>query len=191
MSVPSDDDARFSSGSVDDSAEPRFLIVGRILRPHGVRGEVRASVLTDLPERFKWLERIFLSRTEEAAHPAAVALESVRFHKDNVLLKLRGYDNRDQAEALRTFWLMVPETEGIPLDEGEFFLYQLENLAVYTDAGEYLGRIVEILETKANDVFVVHTDAGDLLLPDIEDVVKEINLDAGRMIVTLIPGLRP
>jgi len=86
---------------------------------------------------------------------------------------------------------LVPESEGIPLEEGEFYLYRLDNLAVITDTGEYLGRIVEILETKAHDVFVVKGDGGELLLPDTDEVVKSIDLDAGQMIVHLLSGLRP
>ncbi len=178
-------------GSAGDAAEPNFLIIGRVLRPHGVRGEVRASVLTELPERFEWLEQVYLAQTPDARQPRRVAVEGVRYHQDHVLLKLAGIDTRDDAETLRTQWLLVPESEGIPLEEGEFYLYRLDNLAVITDTGEYLGRIVEILETKAHDVFVVKGDGGELLLPDTDEVVKSIDLDAGQMIVHLLSGLRP
>jgi 16S rRNA processing protein RimM len=167
------------------------LIIGRVLRPHGVRGEVRASVLSELPERFEWLKQVYLGQSPEAKKLRHVAVEGVRFHQDHVLLKLAGIDTRDDAEALRTLWLLVPESEGIPLEEGEFYLYQLENMAVFTESGEFLGRIVEILETKAHDVFVVHGDGGELLLPDTDEVVKSIDLEAGQMIVHLLSGLRP
>jgi len=186
-----DDNAPQSTGSAGDAAEPTFLIIGRILRPHGVRGEVRASVITELPERFEWLEHVYLAQSPEAKQPRRVAVEGVRFHQDHVLLKLAGVNSRDDAEVMRTLWLLVPESEGIPLEEGEFYLYHLDNLAVYTDSGEFLGRIVEVLETKAHDVFVVQGDGGELLLPDTDEVVKSIDLEAGRMTVHLIAGLRP
>ena len=92
---------------------------------------------------------------------------------------------------ITTCWLLVPEAEALPLEEGEFYLYQLAGLAVYTDGGEYLGEILEIIETKANNVFVVNGPAGELLLPDIDDVVLDIDLANGRITVQLLDGLRP
>jgi 16S rRNA processing protein RimM len=178
-------------GSVDHAAEPRFLIIGRVVRAHGVRGEMHVTIHTDVPERFTWLERVFISKDEDDQNPRPVPLESVRFHKGNALVKLGGYDSREQVELLRTWWLMVPEEEGIPLEEGEYFLYQLEGLEVYTDEGEHLGTVSEVLQTKANNVFVVQGPAGELLLPDTEEVVLEVDVEAGRITVHLIPGLRP
>jgi 16S rRNA processing protein RimM len=173
-------------GSVDNpSTEPRFLIIGRVERPHGVRGEVRVAPYTDDPERFTWLKTVYVG--EKAMRP--VAVEAARFHQGIVLLKLAGYDDRDAAETLRQEWLHVPEEEGIPLEEGEFYLYHLIGLHVYTDEGEQLGELTEVLETKANLVYVVNGPRGEILLPETEEVVQEIDLDAGRMTVHLLPGL--
>lgn len=169
----------------DDSAEPRFLVIGRITKPHGVRGEVRVEVITDVPERFTWLETVFVGQDD----PRPVAVESVRFHKSWALLKLAGYDSREAAVDLRGQWLQVPEEEGIPLEEGEYYLYQLVGLEVYTDQGDHLGELVEVLETKANNVFVIHGDRGEVLLPDIEEVIQEIDFEANTMTVHLIAGL--
>ena len=114
------------------------------------------------------MKSVFISRRPDDPAPRPVPVESARLHQGHVLLKLGGINSRSDAENLRTYWLMVPEAEALPLEEGEFYLYQLEGLAVYTDEGEYLGEYVETIETKANDVFVVHGPAGELLLPDIE-----------------------
>jgi 16S rRNA processing protein RimM len=174
-------------GSVDPSTEPRFLIIGRILRSHGVRGEVRAAMYTDLPERFTWLKVVYVGEQ----NPRPVEVEGVRFHKDQVLLKLKGYDDRDAAEILRSEWLQVPEEEAIPLEEGEYFLYQLIGLEVYSDEDEHLGTLVEVMETKANAVFILRGPRGEILLPDIEEVIQQIDFDNGRMVVHLLPGLLP
>lgn len=190
-SPPPKKDNAGKEGSVDNAAEPRFLIIGQVLRAHGVRGEMHVTIHTDVPERFTWLERVFISKHADDLNPRPVPMESVRFHKGNALVKLGGYDTREQVELLRTWWLMVPEEEAIPLEEGEYFLYQLEGLEVYTDEGEHLGVVREVLQTKANDVFVVQGPAGEILLPDTEEVVLEIDMDAGRIMVHLIPGLRP
>lgn len=174
-------------GSVEgsDPAEPRFLVIGRIVRPHGIRGEVRVEVHTDRPERFQWLEQVYLGET----HPRPVAVESARRHKNQVLLKLAGYDDRNAAESLRSEWLQVPEAEALPLEEGEYYLYQLVGLAVYTDEGAFLGELQEVLETKANNIFVIHGDQGEILLPDTEEVIQEIDFENGRMTIHVIPGL--
>jgi 16S rRNA processing protein RimM len=92
---------------------------------------------------------------------------------------------------LRGQLLLIPEDEALPLAEGEYFLYQLVGLAVYTDEGEHLGSLVEVLETKANNVFVVRGSRGEVLLPDIDEVVLEIDFEAERMLVHLLPGLLP
>lgn len=176
-------------GSVADSAEPRFLIIGRAGKPHGVRGEIRIEVHTDLPERFTWLERVFVSRKQHDLAPRPVMVESVRFHQKNALLKFEGYDSREQVGALRSHWLFVPEDEAIPLEEGEFYAYQLVGMEVHTDEGVYLGKIKEILQTKANDVYIVQGPEGEVLLPETDEVVREIDIDSGRVTVHIIPGL--
>ena len=172
-------------GLVEDSIEPRFLVIGEVAKPHGVRGEVRVLPHTDLPERFTWLETVYLG--EE--NPQPVGVEMARLHQNIVLLKLAGYDDRDAAESLRGELLQVPETEAIPLEEGEYFLYQLEGLAVFSDEGEHLGELTQVLETGANNVFVVSGEKGDVLLPDIEDVILDIDFENGRITVHLLPGL--
>jgi 16S rRNA processing protein RimM len=175
-----------TKGSVEPSAEPSFLIIGRIQKPHSVRGEVRVMPYTDSPERFTWLETVYVGDED----PLPVAVESVRFHGDIILLKLAGYDSREAAQSLRGQWLQVPESEAAPLEEGEYYLYQLEGLQVFTDEGEELGELVQVMETGANNVFVVRGESGELLLPDTNEVVVEIDFENGRMIVHLLPGLR-
>lgn len=172
-------------GSVENSAEPHFLAVGRVARPHGVHGEVRIELLTDVPERFKWLDYIYVGER----NPRRVAVEGVRFHQGTVLLRLAGYPDRNAADTLRGELLQVLESEAIPLEEGEYFLHQLKGLAVYTEKGTCIGRLSEVLETGANNVFVVDGDAGQHLLPDIPDVIREINIKGGRIVIQPMPGL--
>ncbi|MCB0018413.1 MAG: 16S rRNA processing protein RimM [Anaerolineales bacterium] len=176
---------RSERGSKADSAEPRFLIIGRIGKPHGVHGEMRVTMHTDEPERFTWLEQVYLGLDD----PQPVPIVGVRFHKNWALLALEGYESRDAVESLRGEWLQVPEDEAIPLEEGELFLYQLIGLQVRTSDGELIGEISEIIETPANNVFVVKGDRGERLIPDIDDVVQDIDVEQGVMIVTLLPGM--
>jgi 16S rRNA processing protein RimM len=166
------------------------LVVGRIVRAHGVRGEMRVEVLTELPERLTWLERVYLSRDPDDENPQPAAITGVRFHKGQALLTFDGTGSREEADALRSTYLLVPVGEAIPLEEDEYYLYQLEGLEVVTDEGERLGVIKEVLETGANQVFVVAGPAGELLLPNTQEVVQEIDVEAGRMTVHLLAGLR-
>lgn len=171
---------------MSDGIDPSDLIViGTIMKPHGVRGEVRVKPLTDLPERFAWLEAVYLGKDS----PKLYKIDSIRFHKALVLLKFEGVTNRNDVELLRGQLVQIPESEAIPLEEGEYFLYQLEGLRVVTDEGAELGTISRVIETGANNVFVVSGNDGDILLPDIDDVVLEIDFENGRMLVHLLPGL--
>lgn len=172
-------------GLVENSIEPRFLVIGEIVKPHGVRGEVRVLPHTDVPERFTWLETVYLGED----NPQPVVVEMARLHQKIVLVKLAGYDDRDAADSLRGNLLLVPETEAIPLEEGEYFLYQLEGLAVFSDEGDELGVLTQVLETGANNVFVVSGADREILLPDIEEVILDIDFENGRITVHLLPGL--
>lgn len=176
-------------GRADDAALPRFLVIGQITRPHGVRGEVRADIHTELPERFGWLKQVYLAADPDEPYPHVLAVEAARLHQGQVLLKLATVEQRDDAERLRGQWLLVPESEAIPLEEGEYYLYQLIGLAVYTQEGEHLGELVEVIETGANNVFVVRGAEREVLIPDTSEVIQDIDFEHGRVTVHLLPGL--
>lgn len=171
------------------SNEPEFLIIGQITKPHGVRGELRVDVTTDEPQRYHALEQVYIARNERQT-PELVEIDSVRFHQDKALVKFVGYNYRDQVEQFRKYLLLIPTAQAIPLEDGEFFYYQLVGMAVETDEGEALGEITEIIQTGANDVFVIaHPEKGEILIPDTEEVVTRVDGDARKVTVHLIPGL--
>ena len=188
------------SGEEHRSSEPRFLAVGRILRPHGLRGEVRVEIHTDYPERFALYDRVYLAAAEVDSRPSALlsaapsmtryALEGHRFHGGLVLLKLAGIDDRTQAEALRDLWVWIAPDQAAPLDEGEVYLHDMLDLQVVTDEGEELGHIQQIIDTGANPVYVVRGLRGEILLPDTDEVILDVDLEAQRVTVHLIEGLR-
>ena len=157
------------------------------MRPHGVRGELRAAVLTDHPESLASVKILYVG---EGQRPHKVL--GVRRHQDAALIRLEGYEDRTAAEVLRGSLLYVAVEDAVPLDEDEYYEFQIEGLAVVTDEGEPLGEVAEVFTAPgANDVFVVHGPLGELLIPAIEDVVVELNPDAGRVVVHLLPGLLP
>ena len=167
--------------------ELRYLAVGRVVKAHGVHGELSVTVLTDFPERFDTIEWIYLGDEFEAE---AYRLKKFRWHKKNILLTLEGVDDRDQAGQLRGLFVQIPIDEVVPLPEGDYYMYELIGLQIVTANGQTLGRVVNILETGANDVYVVETsDEKEILLPAISDVVKKIDKEAGTITVELIDGL--
>jgi 16S rRNA processing protein RimM len=172
---------------LETDPEMDFIVIGQITKPHGVRGEMRVMPHTDVPERFSWLEHVYVGETA----PKKMAVEQARVHQGMILLKLTAVSDRLAAESLRGEWLMVPEDEALPLEEGEYFLFELEGLEVYTTEGELLGILTSVIETKANNVFEVQGEQGEILLPDTAEVIQDIDFENGRMTVNLLPGLRP
>jgi 16S rRNA processing protein RimM len=161
-----------------------YLVVGEILRPHGVRGELRMRVLTDYPERLGTLETLYVGPD----HNPHRVLGS-RGHRETVLLRLEGVPDRETAERYRGLLVHVAIEDAVPLEDGEHYLFELVGLTVVTEEGRELGQLVDVLETGANDVYVVKGPSGEVLLPAIPDVVREVDVQGGQMTVHLLDGL--
>ncbi len=155
-----------------------------VLKAWGLRGELKLKMFTAHPERFFHLTTVYLG---ESLTPYAV--EHFRWHRQDVLLKLRGCDNRTQAEALRGQRVYIRPEDVPPLGPNEYYAYQLIGLKVITLDGQDLGTLDEVLETGANDVYVVHGPCGQVLLPAHAQVIRQIDLERRVMTVHLMPGL--
>lgn len=162
-----------------------FLAVGRVLRPHGVRGELLLETLTDFPEHLDEVETVYLGKAAEP-HP----LSGVRMHRDQLLIRLADCPDREAAEAFRGQLVQIRVEAVAPPPPGRYYQYQLIGLSVITDEGEPLGEVVEVIETGSNDVYVVRGAAGEVLLPALRSVIQNIDLESRRVVVHLIPGLR-
>ncbi len=162
--------------------------VGVITSPHGVRGEVNVYPTTDDPNRFKLLNEVLLKK-KNGMEP--MKIKSVKFHKNMVILKFDGVDDRNTVETWREYELYVTRENAVPLEEGEYFIADLIGLEVFEDTGERLGELYDVLQTAANDVYVVKQEKGsDILIPVIKDCIKEVDIDGGKVVVHLLPGLR-
>lgn len=171
---------------------PPYLIVGEVLRPHGIRGELRMRVLTDYPERISKLKYVYLGQDPQSSPVSRYTVQHMRMHKTYGLLKLKDIDDRDQADLLRELLVMVSIDDAIPLEDDEVYLYQLIGLTVHTSTMTEFGVITDVLETGANDVYVVQSDCyGEVLIPIIDGVVLETNLEEGFLRVQLPDGLLP
>ena len=171
-----------------------YLRVGIVTEPHGVRGEFKVFPTTDDVTRFESYREVIIERTgktpEESGGTEVRPIESVKYQKDRVILKVGGISSRDDAEILRKAELFVHRSQSTPPKEGEYFTADLFGLSVVTEEGETVGFVEDVLKTGANDVFVVRKpDGKELLLPNIPDCIRKVDLDAGVMTVYLMPGL--
>ncbi len=165
---------------------PVYLAVGQLRRPHGVRGEMLMTVLTDFPERLKPKKRLFVGDQHEP-----LLIRSLRHHAEGMLISFQGLDTPEDVGRFRNQYVFVDAADLPPLPEGEYYHHQLIGLQVFSEDEAHLGVLTEIIETGANDVYVVTDDAGgEILLPAISEVVLDVDVERGRMRVHLLPGLR-
>ena len=166
----------------------RRIEAGAVLRPHGIRGEVIVDLKRDLLEYLaQGLEALLTSRGGEELR---LEVERAREHQGRLIVKFVGYDTRDHAEELRASTVWMTREQIGPLEPGRWFVQDIVGIDVFTDEGEYLGEVAEVMSMPANDVYVVLGQGREILLPATEEVIREVDLEQGRMLVHLIEGLR-
>ena len=167
--------------------EQRFQ-VGVITSTHGVRGEVKVFPTTDDAARFKKLKQVILDTGKEDIE---LEITGVKFFKNMVILKFKGIDDMDAANKYRQKSLYVTRENAVKLRKNEYFIADLIGLKVTSDEGEELGEIEDVLQTGANDVYIVKSESGEeILFPAIKECIKEVDIEAGTMLVHVLPGLR-
>lgn len=158
--------------------------VGRIGKAHGVNGEVSVLVLSDVPDRFSVGAELWL----EDGRPLTVA--EARPHRDRLLVRFHGIDDRTHAEALQTSLLVVPESASPELPGGSWWDHQIEGCELETETGRVLGTVREVIHTAANDVWsAVDGGGNETLIPVLKDVLVSVDVAGKRIVVREIPGL--
>lgn len=164
-----------------------FLRVGIITSTHGLKGEVKVYPTTDYPERFEEIKEVML---DTGRGKRTLTIQNVRYFKNQVILKFKEINNINDIEKYKQCELWVNRENGTPLEEGEYYIADLIDCKVYLEDGSYFGILVDVMETGANDVYVVESqEHGEVLLPAIEDCVKEIDIEKGKITVHLMDGL--
>lgn len=164
-----------------------FLKVGVITTTHGVRGEVKVYPTTDEPERFLELDHVLLDTGKEFRD---LEIKNVRFFKNLVILKFKGVDNINDIEKYKGHDLWIPREEGQELDEDEYYIADLLGLRVILDDGTEFGTLKNVMETGANDVYIIDTNAhGEVLVPAIRECIQDIDLEKNTMTIHLMKGL--
>ncbi|MGN0361827.1 MAG: ribosome maturation factor RimM [Bilifractor sp.] len=165
----------------------KFLKIGAVTTTHGVRGELKIYPTTDDPQRFLDLQEVILSDGRRSENHEIL---DVKFFKNMVILKLDGISSMDEAAGYRSWDVLIPREQGVPLGENEYYTADVIGMTVRTEDGEVLGTLQDVIETGANDVYAVQTDAyGEVLIPAIKPCIMKVNVEEGEMIVHLLPGL--
>ncbi|WP_407267980.1 ribosome maturation factor RimM [Radiobacillus sp. PE A8.2] len=169
--------------------DDKFFNVGKIVNTHGIKGEVKVIRITDFDERFQVGQQLYWFKNEQE-QPVSLVVDGYRKHKQFDLLHFKNYDNINEVEKLRDGMLKVTEDQLTPLAEGEYYYHEIIGCAVVTTDDTYLGEIKEVLSPGANDVWVVKRDGQkDLLIPYIDDIVKQVNISDKQVIVEPMEGL--
>lgn len=167
--------------SEDRKAED-FILIGKVLKPHGIKGDLRVRYFNPDPLFILNYKRLFLKDTRRGIF-RPFDVEGVEVRQREIILRLRGIGDRDAAERWSGSLIYVSREDLPPLEEGEYYWEDILGLQVYTVEGEYLGEVANILPTGGTDVYEVRGPKGEVLLPAVEGVIREIDLEGGRMVV--------
>jgi len=165
-----------------DTSELEFVTIGEVVAPRGNRGQLKVKVLTDFPQRFAPNATIYVNRKP-------MTIDNTIWHKGMAIIEVHTIDSLEDAERLRGKMVEIPESQVKPLPEGQYYHFQLIGLEVWTTTEKLLGEITDILTAESNDNYVVSGDKGEILIPAIEDVVKSVDLNRGRMVIEPLDGL--
>ena len=161
-----------------------YIKVGKIVNTHGVKGCIKCIPLTDDLERFEELEYVYTEKDNIKR-----TIDDVWYQKGLVCLKLKDIDDMDKAESFKDTYISIVEDQLRVLPENSYYLFDLEGMDVYSNNGDYIGKISEVYQTGANDVYEVKNNINSYLIPAIKDVVKSVNVQDKKMIINVIEGL--
>ena len=163
------------------------LQVGVISSTHGVRGEVKVFPTTDDVTRFRQLKKVYLDTGREML---PLEIQNVKFFKQFAILKFKGIDNINDIEKYRGKSLMIDREDAVDLDEDEYFIADMIGMKVYTEDGSEFGTLKDVMETGANDVYIIDSlEHGEVLIPAIRECILDVDMDEERMAIHLMEGL--
>ena len=163
------------------------LQVGVISSTHGVRGEVKVFPTTDDPKRYKKLKKVYLDTGREFL---PLEIQGVKFFKQFVIVKFKGIDNINDIEKYRGKSLLVDRKDAVPLKQDEYFIADMVGIDVYTEDGEKFGVLKDVMETGANDVYIINSiNHGEVLVPAIKQCILGVDIEENRMDIHLMDGL--
>ena len=164
-----------------------YLEIGQIVNTNGLKGTLKVKPLTDDITRFEDLETVYIQKAKELVE---FKIQEVKYSKNMVLLKLEGIDNIEEAQEYKNFYLKINREDAVELEEDSYFIVDIIGCEVYTESQELLGKVIDVFPTGSNDVYTVKNSEGkEILLPAIEDVIKDVDIENKKIIIHLMEGL--
>lgn len=167
--------------------EPNLVVIGTVVSSHALKGEIKVFPYTDFLERCYELQKVRISKSGKMR---VVEVEKARIQGKLWIIKLQGTDSREEADSLRGGKLYILPEERVGLPSGHYYYNEIVGLQVYTEEGNLLGTVKEVVSSAAQDVYVVNkTGGGEFLVPAVKEIIKEIDIEGGRLCVDLPEGL--
>mgnify|MGYP005765070079 CR=1 FL=1 len=164
-----------------------LLEIGQIVNSYGIKGFLKVVPYTDDITRYSNLKEIYIEKNKKLEK---MEIEEVKYHKNLVLLKLKGIDDINETLKYKNCYIKIDRKDAVDLPENSYFIVDLIDIEVYTEEDKYLGKIIDIFPTGSNDVYVVKDELGkQILLPAIREVIKKVDIENKKMIVHLLEGM--
>lgn len=164
-----------------------YLEIGQIVNTSGLKGFLKVIPLTDDITRFEDLKTVYIQEKKDLVE---FKIQEVKYSKNMVLLKLEGIDDIGEAEKFKNFYIKINRKDAVQLEEDSYFIVDIIGCKVFTDENEFLGKVIDVFQTGSNDVYTVkNNEDKEILLPAIEDVIKDIDIANKKIVVKLMDGL--
>jgi 16S rRNA processing protein RimM len=164
-----------------------YLEIGQIVNTSGLKGFLKVIPLTDDITRFEDLKTVYIQEKKDLVE---FKIQEVKYSKNMVLLKLEGIDDIGEAEKFKNFYIKINRKDAVELEEDSYFIVDIIGCKVFTDENEFLGKVIDVFQTGSNDVYTVkNNEDKEILLPAIEDVIKDIDIANKKIVVKLMDGL--
>ncbi len=167
--------------------EQEMCQIGRVLRPHGIRGEVKVQVFSDEPDRFRMLDHVYVLNGED--NPRKLEVLSTRNQGAHALITFAGVTDREAAEALAGRTLFIEDDQMLPPPEGKRYIHELIGMEVRTDGGRFSGILADVLDLPAHKVYVVEVEGREVLVPAVPEFILSVDMEQRRITVREMPGL--
>ncbi|MGD9897971.1 MAG: ribosome maturation factor RimM [Calditrichaceae bacterium] len=163
-----------------------MYVIGKFIKPQGIKGELKAEIITSFPERFTGLKKVYINEKESQAY----SIESVRLSDRFVFIKLKDINTREEAESLRNEYLYIPDDELKDLDEDEYYIHDLLGIKIYDEQDVLLGELIDVESISSNDIYTMKSvDGREFMIPAIKDVILEVDITKKTMKIRNLEGL--
>lgn len=161
-----------------------YINIGKIVNTHGIKGDLKIYPLTDDKTRFEDLDYVYIQDEYDKFY-----IEEVWYHKNFVMLKFYDYDNINDVIKFKNKYIYIHKDNLVKLPEDTYFIFDLIDIDVYTTDGEYIGNIVEVLQSGISDTYIIKNNDKEILIPAVKEFIKDINIQDKRMVIRPIEGL--